>query len=59
MFTKMRAMLRDYFIPQQPNDYLYYLNEHGMFPYYDPAQESELLQNESEPSYVQPFPEKR
>jgi hypothetical protein len=59
MFAKMKAALRDYFIPEQPNDYMYYMNEYGMFPFYHDDAENELAEGLSEPSYVQPFPEKQ
>ncbi|WP_171651639.1 hypothetical protein [Paenibacillus foliorum] len=34
MFTKVKTMLKDYFISEQNNDYVYYPTEDGVFAYY-------------------------
>ncbi|WP_165972088.1 hypothetical protein [Paenibacillus piri] len=34
MFAKMRTFLKDYFIPEQQTDYVYYPTEDGIFAYY-------------------------
>jgi hypothetical protein len=57
MFTKMKSVLRDYFLPQYPNDFIYYMHEHGMSSYYDPT-ETDILYDELDTLYDKPLPQK-
>jgi hypothetical protein len=57
MYTKVKSVLKDYFLPQKlPNDF-YYMNEYGMYSYYNHT-ETDILNDELDISYVQPFPKK-
>lgn len=58
MFTKLKSALRDYFLPQYPNDeFVHYMNEYGAYSYYNPT-EPDILKDEIGTSYAQPFIEK-
>jgi len=55
VFSKLKAMLKDYFVAEPPpdGDYVFYPNEFGCYPYFSVSRATdELLKDEADQDAV-------